>query len=179
MPKVILVDERDRQTGTEEKIKAHKEAKLHRAFSVLIFNGKGDWLLQKRAITKYHSPGLWANACCSHPRPGKDLIKEAEKRLKEEMGFQCPLKESFSFIYKTKLGAMTEYEFDHVLLGKFSGTPRPSKKEVDDWKWVSTKDLKKDIKLGPKSYTSWFRIIFKKVAEGAFKKPAVKRVQPR
>jgi len=163
MAEVVLVDKQDNQIGKEEKIKAHKEAKLHRAFSILVFNRKGDWLLQKRAKTKYHSPGLWTNTCCSHPRPNKDLMEEAKKRLKEEMGFGCPLKESFSFIYKAKVGDLTEYEFDHVLLGEFSGNPCPNKEEADDWKWISLRELEKDIKENPQNYTPWFKIIFNKV----------------
>ena len=165
MAEVILVGEQDNQIGEEEKIKAHKEAKLHRAFSVLVFNRKGELLLQKRAKTKYHSPGLWTNTCCSHPRPGEDLIKEARKRLEEEMGFECSLKESFSFIYKAKLGDLTEHEFDHVLLGKFSGKPKPNKEEVGDWKWMNFNDLEKDIKQNPEKYTPWFKIILKEVRE--------------
>ena len=161
MTEVILVDEQDNEIGKEEKIKAHREAKLHRAFSVLVFNEVGEWLLQKRAKSKYHSPGLWANTCCSHPRLGKDLMAEAKKRLKEEMGFDCPLKEIFTFVYKAKLGDLTEYEFDHVFLGKFSGKPQPNKEEADDWKWISLQDLKKDIKRNPDNYTPWFKIIFK------------------
>jgi len=166
MAEVILVDERDNQIGTEEKLKAHKEAKLHRAFSVLVFNEKGELLLQKRAKTKYHSPGLWTNTCCSHPAPGKDLMQEAKKRLKEEMGFECDLKESFSFIYKADLGDLTEYEFDHVLLGKFSGDPSPDREEAEDWKWIDLQYLKKDIKENPEIYTPWFRIIFNRVHAG-------------
>ena len=162
MAEVILVDEQDKQIGEEEKIKAHREAKLHRAFSILVFNEKGEWLLQKRAATKYHSPGLWANTCCSHPRPGKDLLAEARKRLQEEMGFVCPLKESFAFTYKAKLGDLTEYEFDHVLLGKFSGKPQPDKEEVSDWQWISLRDLEKDIQQNQQNYAPWFKIIFKK-----------------
>jgi len=166
MAEVILVDERDNQIGTEEKLKAHKEAKLHRAFSVLVFNKKGELLLQKRAKTKYHSPGLWTNTCCSHPAPGKDLMQEAKKRLKEEMGFECDLKESFSFIYKANLGDLTEYEFDHVLLGNFSGDPFPNREEAEDWKWIGLQDLEKDIKENPEIYTPWFRIIFNRVHAG-------------
>ncbi len=159
---VILVDKKDREIGKEEKIKAHKEGKLHRAFSIFIFNKKRELLLQKRQTGKYHSPGLWSNTCCSHPRPGKDIKKEAEKRLKEEMGIETNLKEVFSFIYKTKVGNLIEYEFDHVFFGKFDGKPKPNKKEVKDWKWQNLKDLKEDIKKNPQKYTPWLRIILTK-----------------
>ena len=163
MIRIILVNKNDKEIGTEEKLKAHKEAKLHRAFSILVFNEKGELLLQKRAKTKYHAPGLWTNTCCSHPAPGKDLMEEARKRLKEEMGFECDLKESFSFIYKANLGSLTEYEFDHVILGNFSGNPSPNPEEADDWKWISMQDIGKDIKKNPEIYTPWFRIIFDKI----------------
>jgi len=163
MTEIILVDENDNQIGTSEKLKAHQEAKLHRAFSIFVFNEKNELLLQKRAATKYHSPNLWTNTCCSHPRPGKNLIAEAKKRLIEEMGFECDLKESFSFVYKANLGDLTEYEFDHVLFGHFSGNPFPNKEEAADWKWMSLVELKKDIKKNPQNYTSWFKIIFDKI----------------
>ena len=163
MTEVILVDEKDNEVGKEEKLKAHQEAKLHRAFSILVFNEKKETLLQKRAKTKYHSPGLWTNTCCSHPRPGKDLLEEAKRRLKEEMGFECELKESFSFVYKADLGDLTEYEFDHVLFGDFSGAPSINKEEADDWKWINLKDLGKDLKQSPENYTPWFKIIFKRI----------------
>ena len=159
---VILVDKKDREIGKEEKIKAHKEGKLHRAFSVFIFNKKGELLLQQRQITKYHCPGLWSNTCCSHPRPGKDIKKEAERRLKEEMGIRADLKEVFSFIYKAKVGDLIEYEFDHVFFGKFDGKPKPNKKEVKEWKWQDLKEVRKDIKKNPQKYTPWFRIILRK-----------------
>lgn len=160
--KVILVNEKDHEIGTEEKIKAHKEGKLHRAFSIFIFNKKGELLIQKRAKSKYHSGGLWSNTCCSHPRPGEDLKEAANRRLKEEMGIETDLKEVFSFIYKAKLGDLIENEFDHVFFGQFEGTPKPDRKEVEDWKWIKISTLKKDIKKNPKKYTFWFKAILKK-----------------
>ena len=163
MAEVVLVDKKDNEIGREEKIKAHREAKLHRAFSILVFNEKNEILLQKRAAAKYHSAGLWTNTCCSHPRPGKDLFKEAEKRLKEEMGFKCHLKKSFSFIYKANFDNLTEYEFDHVFFGKFSGDPLPDEKEVSDWKWMGLAEIKKDIKKNRQNYTPWFKIIIDRI----------------
>lgn len=162
--KVILVDKKDREIGVEEKIKAHKKGLLHRAFSILVFNKKGDILLQKRAKSKYHSGGLWTNTCCSHPRPKESLKKAAKKRLREEMGIECKnLKEIFSFIYKKKVGNLIEHEFDHVFFGKFNGKPKPNKKEAEDWKWIKLTALKKDIKKNPQKYTPWFKIILKKM----------------
>lgn len=166
MKKIILVNKRDKQIGTEEKIKAHREGKLHRAFSIFIFNSKGELLIQRRAKTKYHAPGLWANTCCSHPRPGKNLKTEAEKRLKEEMGIICNIKEVFSTIYNTKnekYGGLFEHEFDHIFIGKSNANPNPDKEEVEDWKWIKTGELKKDIKKNPKKYASWFKLIMKKI----------------
>ena len=115
---VILVDEHDVQTGTMEKMEVHQKALLHRAFSIFIFNEKGEMLLQKRADRKYHSAGLWTNACCSHPKPGEETLAAAEIRLQEEMGFNTELKKAFDFIYKAPFdNGLTEYEFDHVFIG--------------------------------------------------------------
>jgi isopentenyl-diphosphate delta-isomerase len=165
MAEVILVDKKDNEIGVEEKIKAHKEGKLHRCFSILIFNSKGDLLIQKRAKLKYHSGGLWANTCCSHPRLGKNLEKEARKRLKEEMGFSCQVKEIFSFIYNLKVGKLYEHEINHVLIGKFDGNPKINPEEAEDWKWVNPKKMMKDMKKNPKKYASWFKLISKKLLD--------------
>lgn len=159
MKKVILVDEKDRKIGEEEKIKAHKKDLLHRCFSVLIFNSKGELLIQKRAKVKYHSGGLWSNTYCSHPRFGKNLKMEAKKRLKEEMGIRCDLKETSTFTYKAKVGDLIEHEFDHVFVGKFNGNPIVNPKEAQDFKWVALKELKKNIKEHPRKYTFWFKRI--------------------
>lgn len=158
--KLILVDEKDNEIGIEEKIKAHLNGgKLHRAFSIFIFNDKEEMLLQKRAKTKYHCPGLWTNACCSHPRPGEKTEKACHRRLKEEMGFDCKLKEIFSFIYKTKFdNGLTEWEFDHVFRGVFNGFLRLNLEEAEDYKWIKIKELKEEIKKNPEFFTPWFKI---------------------
>ncbi|MCX6723305.1 MAG: isopentenyl-diphosphate Delta-isomerase [Candidatus Staskawiczbacteria bacterium] len=174
--KVILVDKNDKKIGTEFKLKAHKEGKfklkahkegkLHRAFSLFIFNSKGNLLLQKRSPKKYHSGGLWTNTCCSHPRPNEETILSTHRRLKEEMGFDCHLLEIFSFIYKAKLNNdLTEYEFDHIFIGKFNEKPVINEKEVEDFKWVNSKFLERDTKQNPKIYTYWFKKCYKKVLE--------------
>ena len=163
LKKIILVDEKDREIGWEEKIKAHKEGKLHRAFSIFLFNSRGEMLLQKRAKTKYHSPGLWTNTCCSHPRPNKNLEEETKRRLKEEMGINCQMKKIFSFIYKVNLGKLMEHEFNHVFIGKFDGKPKASSEEVDDWKWINAKELKKEMRKKPEKYAYWFRLILDRV----------------
>ena len=105
-----------------EKMEAHKKGLLHRAFSVFIFNGKGEMLLQQRALNKYHSGGLWTNACCSHPMPGEKTEDAADRRLKEELGFETPLEKIFDFVYKAEFdNGLTEYEFDHVFAGEYEG----------------------------------------------------------
>lgn len=163
MEKVILVNKKDEEVGVEEKIKAHKEGKLHRCFSIFIFNSKGELLIQQRAKSKYHSALLWSNTCCSHPRPNEKLIEAAKRRLKEEMGIATNLKEILSFIYKAKVGDLIEHEFDHIFLGKFNGKPNSDPNEVENWQWISPKELKKDIKKNPKKYTPWFKIILRKM----------------
>jgi len=122
---VVLVDENDNEIGVEEKINAHRKGLLHRAFSIFVFNSKNELLLQKRAADKYHSGGLWSNTCCSHPRPGENLKDAAHRRLQEEMGFDCSLREVFSFLYKKSFdNGLTEHELDHVFFGKFDGIPK-------------------------------------------------------
>jgi len=164
MVKVILVDKKDKEIGREEKIKAHREGKLHRSFSIFLFNKKGELLIQKRAKSKYHSPGLWSNTCCSHPRPDRNLEDEAKRRLKEEMGIvKCNLYEVFNFIYNQNVGDLTEHEFDHVFFGTFEGNPKPNPDEAESWKWVNIIELKKDIKENPGKYTAWFKLILDRV----------------
>lgn len=161
---VILVDENDKEIGTGEKMKTHKEGKLHRAFSIFIFNSKGEMLLQKRAKSKYHSGGLWSNACCSHPRPGEELEQAAHRRLKEEMGFDCELQKAFHFVYKTNLdNDLTEHEFDHVFIGEYDGEVEINPNEAEDFKWVIIDSLKEDVEKNPENYTVWFKIALREV----------------
>jgi isopentenyl-diphosphate delta-isomerase len=162
--KLILVDKKDKQIGTEFKLKTHKEGRLHRAFSIFVFNEKGELLLQKRSSKKYHSGGLWTNTCCSHPKPGEETTSSAHRRLQEEMGFDCNISEIFSFVYKAKLDhCLTEHEFDHIFIGKFNQDPIINKQEAEDFKWATQKFLTQDIKNNPKTYTYWFQKIYKKV----------------
>jgi isopentenyl-diphosphate Delta-isomerase len=159
MEQVILVDEHDHETGTMEKMQAHVEGKLHRAISVFLFSTKGELLLQQRAFGKYHSSLLWTNTCCSHPRPGETPKDAATRRLQEEMGITCELKEAFSFIYKAELDHnLTEYEYDHVFTGVTDALPAPDKTEVAGWKYVDIDTLKQDIHAHPEKYTEWFKI---------------------
>jgi isopentenyl-diphosphate delta-isomerase len=167
MIEVILVDENDNPIGTEEKLKAHIDSKLHRAFSIFIFNSKGELMIQKRADNKYHCGGLWTNTCCSHPRVGQALKEDAQERLNEEMGFKCEIHEVFSMPYKAKVpskkGELTEYEYDHVFIGIFDGSANINPEEAQDWKWINTDELKIDIEKNPDKYTPWIRIILDKL----------------
>ncbi len=163
MEHVILVDKNDKELGTEERIKAHREGKLHRAFSIFVFNSKGELLMQRRAANKYHTAGLWSNTCCSHPQPGEPIEKAVHRKLKQEMGFDCMLEKKFSFIYKVNFeNGLWEHEFDHVYIGQFDGRPNPNPEEADEWKWINIDELKKDIKKHPGRYTPWFRIAIEK-----------------
>lgn len=161
--KVILVNEKNEQIGLMPKLEAHEKAVLHRAFSVFVFNNKNQLMLQQRAHSKYHSPGLWTNTCCSHQRDGETNIQAGKRRLQEEMGFVTELTESISFIYKAPFdNGLTEHEFDHVLLGKYNDEPKINPEEVASWKWMSLEAVKQDIHNQPELYTAWFKIIFDK-----------------
>ena len=161
--KVILVDVNDNPIGLMPKLEAHEKGVLHRAFSVFIFNKNGDLMLQKRSLSKYHSPGLWTNTCCSHQRDGESNIKSGKRRLNEEMGFETMLIEKTSFIYQAKFdNGLTEHEFDHILVGYYDKSPNINSDEVDSWKWMSMNNVQDDINESPENYTAWFKIIFKK-----------------
>lgn len=164
MEQVVLVDEEDRQLGVMEKIEAHEKALLHRAFSVFIFNSRGEMLLQKRALSKYHSGGLWTNACCSHPRINEETIKAAKRRLKEEMGFEVSLEKVFDFTYRVDFkNGLTEYEFDHVYVGYFDGDINFDKNEVDTFEYKSLEIIEKELYTKNEYYTAWFHIAFPKI----------------
>ncbi len=159
LEEVILVDEEDTPIGTMEKIEAHKKALLHRAFSVFIFNEKGEMLLQQRAAGKYHSPGLWTNACCSHPHPGEDTRSAAARRLKEELGFTTDVQELFAFTYKTEFdNGLTEFEFDHVFVGRYDGVIEPNPEEVSNYRYSALGEIKEELIRCPEAFTSWFHL---------------------
>lgn len=157
---VILVDESDQELGSMEKMEAHRKGVLHRAFSVLLFNSKGEVLLQKRSAFKYHSAGLWTNTCCSHPKPAENIDLAVQRRLQEEMGIVSKPEFAYKFIYKAVLdNNLTEHELDYVFTGTFDGEPVINSHEVEDWKFESIDWLKKDIVSNPDHYTFWFKEI--------------------
>lgn len=161
MSQVILVNEADEAIGVMDKMEAHEKAVLHRAFSIFIFNSKGEMLLQQRAYDKYHSAGLWTNACCSHPQPEEEVGDAARRRLVEEMGFETDLKKVFSFQYKTAFdNGLTEHEIDHVFVGQYEGAIKADPAEVADYVYKSIQEIKQSIAAEPHLYTSWFKIAF-------------------
>lgn len=161
---VILVNELDEVLGVAEKLEAHQQGLLHRAFSVFVFNEEGKLLLQQRALHKYHSPGLWTNTCCSHPRPTETTIEAARRRCQEEMGITLTLKEIFSFVYRADFeNGLTEHEYDHVYIGQYNKEPRINKEEVMSYKWISPQDIQHELVLNPDHYTAWFKICFDRV----------------
>lgn len=164
--RVILVDSEDREIGTEEKMEAHRSGVLHRAFSAFVVRPDGHMLLQRRAFSKYHSPGLWSNTCCSHPRPGETVLEAANRRMIEEMGMTVNLQPAFSFVYRADLpGQLVEHEFDHVLIGSSEQVPVPVAAEVDDWRWESSDRILSELAKTPDEFTVWFRIALTRVLQ--------------
>lgn len=160
MEHVILVDEKDNALGTMEKLEAHRKGLLHRAFSVLIYNSKGEILLQQRSWKKYHSGGLWTNTCCSHPQPDEDIQTAGRRRLREEMGIDVGVDFSHKFIYRTPLDHdLVEHEYDHVFVGRFDGEPVINPDEVADWRFSSPADIKSEMIKNPEAFTYWFKLI--------------------
>jgi isopentenyl-diphosphate delta-isomerase len=162
--KVILVDKNDNEVGTMEKQEAHVKGLLHRAFSVFIFNDKNELLLQRRAVNKYHSGGLWTNTCCSHPRQNEKTEDAAKRRLLEEMGMRSTLKKQFDFVYKAKLdNNLYEHELDHVFFGFTNDLPIINPEEVEEYTYKTLEDIGKEMKEIPDKYTEWFKICFREV----------------
>ena len=178
MEEVILVDEKDNQIGTMEKLKAHENGgKLHRALSIFVFNEKNETMLQRRALSKYHTPGKWSNTCCSHQRTNESTIQAAHRRLPEEMGFDCDLYEAFEFLYHAEVGnGLKENEYDHIVFGNYTKTPKPNPEEVAEWRWISIPSLKKEIEKTPESFTPWLRLMINEVEKNMdkIKKPKSK-----
>lgn len=164
---VVLVDHADSPMGTMEKMEAHQKAMLHRAVSVFVFDLNGRMLIQRRAFDKYHSPGLWTNTACTHPRPEESILEAANRRLNEEMGLKTTtLVKLFDFVYKEALeNGLTEYEFDHVYLGFCDVAPMPNPLEVSEFQYVYPDDLLKSIQFAPALYTVWFKKIVERVIQ--------------
>ncbi|MBD0402685.1 isopentenyl-diphosphate Delta-isomerase [Flammeovirga sp. EKP202] len=161
---VILVDKNDQQIGVMEKLQAHVEGKLHRAFSVFIFNNEGKLLLQQRALTKYHSGGLWTNTCCSHPKPGEEVHEGAHRRLVEEMGFNTEIEWVDHVLYKAAFGnGLIEHEYDHVFVGYYDGIIKPNPEEVESIRWIDIAELETWMKKKPSDFTAWFGLCLEKV----------------
>jgi isopentenyl-diphosphate Delta-isomerase len=161
---LVLVDADDREIGIVEKMSAHREGALHRAFSIFVFDRSGRLLLQRRALNKYHSGGLWSNTCCSHPAPGERPIDAAHRRLEEEMGFDCDLTGGYAFTYRADVGnGLVEHELDHVFVGRFDGEPRPDATEVHGWTWKSVDEIRRDVSAQPSRYTVWFRVALERL----------------
>lgn len=165
MEHVVLVNEYDQPIGTMEKMEVHQRGLLHRAFSVLLFNSRGELLLQKRARSKYHSGGLWTNTCCSHPFPGEEVTQGARRKLVQEMGIVAKPQPAFSFIYRATFeNGLHEHELDHVLTDVFDGEPRLNPDEAEDWRWITMDNLAADIDHAPHLYTAWFKILLRQPA---------------
>jgi isopentenyl-diphosphate Delta-isomerase len=162
---VVLVDEGNKVLGYVGKLEAHKKALLHRAISVILFNSKGDMLVQQRALTKYHWAGIWSNTCCSHPRKEESFQEAAERRVFEELGIKTPLKQEFHFIYKAydEPSGLTEWEYDMVFTGTFDGSFEFNKDEVAAVRWMKPEDVIKDIRENPEQYSFWFKIILEEM----------------
>ncbi len=158
---MILVDENDNPVGEVEKMEAHSKGVLHRAFSCFVFNDRGETLIQQRALGKYHNPGIWANTCCSHPRPGESTEVAAKRRMVEELGFCAQARDIGWFIYKAEFpNGLTEYELDHVLVANYNGqmiVPNPD--EVAGIRWISKRDLEHEISETPEKFSFWLREI--------------------
>jgi isopentenyl-diphosphate delta-isomerase len=166
MDYVVLVDSQDNELGKMEKLEAHEKGLLHRAFSIFLFNSKGEMLIQQRALSKYHSPGLWTNACCSHPAPNESIIQAGNRRLKEELGLSTELVDAFNFEYReTFENNLTEHELDHVLVGYSEENPILNKEEAKDYRWINWANLLEEINLNPEDFTIWFKIILTKHIE--------------
>ena len=174
MDKVILVDEDDVEVGLMGKMEAHQKGLLHRAFSIFIFNQKGEMLLQQRSLRKYHSGGLWTNACCSHPKPNEHIMDAAHRRLKEEMGFDTELVRAFQFKYKADFNnGLTEHEIDHVFVGYYDGKIEYNFDEVEAFAYRSMERIDASLPEYTEFYTEWFVIALPKIKEWLADNPRV------
>ena len=162
---VVLVDEHDRPQGVMDKLRAHEEGVLHRAVSVVVTDTSGRLLLQKRARSKYHGGGLWSNTCCGHPRPDESAHDAAARRLREEMGLDCPLRPVASFVYRAQVGRLIEHELDHVFAGVTDEPPRANPDEVMAWRAESLASLRQDVDAHPERYTPWLPLVLNTIRD--------------
>jgi isopentenyl-diphosphate delta-isomerase len=165
LERVILVDQEDRPRGAGDKLPVHVTGELHRAFSILIFNARGELLLQQRADRKYHFAGRWSNTCCGHPRPGEGTARAALRRLGEELGFQAPLSEQCRLVYRAEdpASGLIEHEYLHVYRGRFVGEPRPNADEVGAWRWMGLPAIRRAMMRRPTTFTPWFGLLMGRV----------------
>jgi len=169
---VIVVNASDEEIGLEEKLRAHRTPVLHRAFSVFLLDAQGAMLLQRRAEGKYHSAGLWSNACCGHPRPGEAVVAAAQRRLREEMGVSSPLTRVGTVSYSIDVGGgLREHEFNHVLCGVFDGDAQPDPAEVSSWRWIAPHALRQSLRDAPRSFTPWFDVVLDQLQQWLLSAP--------
>jgi isopentenyl-diphosphate delta-isomerase len=165
---VILVDERDCEIGFADKLEAHRNGgRLHRAFSIVLVNARGEMLLQQRSARKYHFGGLWTNACCGHPRRGEAVADAARRRLREELGVEAALTPAFHLVYSARdaCSGLTEREFDHVFVGQLAEPPRPDPDEIDALRWAEPREIERELIAEPGRYTPWFAQLFGRLPE--------------
>lgn len=164
--RLILVDRNGRKTGEGNKTKVHRKGLLHRAFSIFLYNKEGEMLLQRRACTKYHFAGLWSNACCSHPRPGEKTISAAHRRLMEELGISSKLEKRRHVLYRfyDQVSGLTEHEYDFIFTGEFDGFVPFNEEEVSEVRWISSQQLKAELKRNPEKFTPWFKEILRQIS---------------
>ena len=154
---VVLIDEQDVAVGEGEKLEIHRQGALHRAFSVFAFNAGGELLLQRRALSKYHSGGLWTNTCCGHPRPGEAVEDAARRRLFEELGMACgELTPAGVYRYRAELEDLVENELDHLLVTRVEDEPAPNPDEVVEWRFIAPAALAAWLGARPEDFTAWF-----------------------
>jgi len=165
-PLVVLVDANDNPLGTMPKQAAHEAGALHRAVSVFVFNNDGQWLLQQRALHKYHSGGLWTNAACSHPLPNEAPIFAATRRLQEEMGLEMQLLPHSKVLYRSEVGnGLIEHELDHLFIARGQVTPHPNAEEVEAWRWLSTNEIERELLEKEHIYTAWFKLLWRNLSD--------------
>lgn len=161
---VVLCDKKGKETGTYDKLRAHKEGLMHKTFSIFIYNSKGEHLVQKRSEHQPHSVGLWSNTYSSHCISGEKLLVTAKRKLQEELGIEAELEKRFSFAYKIHTDAgLTEQVYDTVLIGKYDGEVKVNPKYAKEARWMNIEDLANDIKINPRTYTDWFKIILERM----------------